>query len=109
MTIGRATYGADVLSHLGILTVPDLGVEGGDYPAVELDAVGAVDLVLVPSEPYSFEEEHVDELREAFPGIAVVRVDGRDLFWWGSRTAGALGRLAATLHAGSGFGSPVAL
>ena len=31
------------------------------------------------------------------PAVPVVRVDGRDLFWWGSRTPGAVSRLRAQL------------
>ena len=55
-------------------------------------------VVLVPSEPYEFRDVHLDELRAAFgAGVPVVRVDGRDLFWWGSRTAGAVSRLGAQL------------
>ena len=41
---------------------------------------------------------NLDELRDAFGAdVPVVRVDGRDLFWWGSRTAGAMSRLGAQL------------
>ncbi len=59
---------------------------------------GRPGVVLVPSEPYEFRDGHLDELREAFgAGVPVVRVDGRDLFWWGSRTSGAVSRLRAQL------------
>jgi hypothetical protein len=50
--------------------------------------------VLAPSEPYPFAERHVPLLQEVAP---VILVDGQDLFWWGSRTAGAQARLAAQL------------
>lgn len=91
MTIGPATYGASVLAHLGVGLV---AAPAGDYPEVELDDVAAAapDLVLVPSEPYEFTDAHVSELSERIGG-AVRRVDGQDLFWWGSRTLPALERL----------------
>ncbi|WP_420453490.1 helical backbone metal receptor [Ilumatobacter sp.] len=97
MTISGATYGASLLAHLGIGLV-DVGAEGA-YPTVELADVARLepDLVLVPSEPYVFGDDHVAELATALPGAAVERVDGQDLFWWGSRTPGALDRLAARL------------
>ncbi len=95
MTIGPRTYGASVLEHVGWTTV------GGDadYPVVDLDVVAGArpDAVLVPSEPYDFDERHLDELRDALPGVPVVRIDGRDLFWWGVRTPAALERIGRRL------------
>ena len=48
------------------------------------------DVVLAPSEPYPFKVRHRAELESVAP---VVLVDGKDLFWWGSRTPAALARL----------------
>ena len=48
------------------------------------------DVVLAPSEPYAFGERHRTELETVAP---LIFVDGQDLFWWGSRTLAALGRL----------------
>jgi ABC-type Fe3+-hydroxamate transport system substrate-binding protein len=100
MSINADTYGASVLRALGIGLVT-----AGDpdrYPTVELDDVVArrPDVVLVPSEPYEFRDAHLDELRAAIPGVRVERVDGRDLFWWGVRTPGAIDRLGAQLRSG---------
>jgi ABC-type Fe3+-hydroxamate transport system substrate-binding protein len=95
MTINGNTYGSDLLARLGARNVfadhPDR------YPRLDLEAASAAapDLVLAPTEPYAFRPEHLDELRR---GVApVVVVDGRDLFWWGVRTPGALVRLAVLL------------
>ncbi|MEM9033275.1 MAG: helical backbone metal receptor [Actinomycetota bacterium] len=93
MTIGPDTYGGSLLAVLGIRIVPE---DLGDYPSLDdeqLVALGA-DVVLVPDEPYAFQERHRAELEAFGP---VVFVDGKDLFWWGARTAGALGRLEARL------------
>ena len=97
MTINGATYGASLLASIGWDTAAS-SVE--PYPTIELDDphLAPVDLVAVPSEPYSFTEDHVIELRSAFPGVPVVRVDGEDLFWWGIRTAEAQRRLDAALR-----------
>ena len=100
MSIGIGTYGASLLDLLGIDLVtadaPD------PYPTVELDEIGRrhPDLVLVPSEPYAFTDDHVDELSAEIAGAEVVRVDGQDLFWWGARTPAAIDRLSAVLHRG---------
>jgi ABC-type Fe3+-hydroxamate transport system substrate-binding protein len=102
MTIASNTYGGSLLAHLGV----DLVATGSDdaYPTVELDAIASQgpDLVLVPSEPYEFDDGHVGELTAAFPTSAVVRVDGQDLFWWGSRTPKAIERLARALDVARG-------
>ncbi|MFK7918837.1 MAG: helical backbone metal receptor [Ilumatobacter sp.] len=97
MTISDATYGASLLSTLG---VDSITVGSGAYPTVELEEVAAIrpDLVLVPSEPYVFDDQHVSELAAALPDARIIRVDGQDLFWWGSRTPAAISRLKAALE-----------
>jgi ABC-type hemin transport system substrate-binding protein len=95
MSINAATYGASVLGELGIDLVT---ADAADpYPIVDLGALPAPDLVLVPSEPYDFDRAHVDELAAALPDARILRIDGQDLFWWGIRTDAALRRLAARL------------
>jgi hypothetical protein len=95
MALGVPTYGASLLASLGVAVVPD---DAGPYPEVSLDALAAtgVDLVLVPSEPYSFTDAHLAELRPVAP---TVRVDVQDLFWWGARTVAAVERLRASIAA----------
>ncbi len=99
MSLGRGTYGSSLLSEAGIRNVLD-GSDGA-YPEFGVEEASALqpDFVLAPSEPYPFSERHRSELERVAP---VAFVDGRDLFWWGVRTAGALNRLielAATLTA----------
>lgn len=94
MTIGAATYGSSLLARIGVANV--FADADADYPEVTLDEVARrrPDVVLVPSEPYEFRDEHLDELGAIAPAV---RVDGQDLFWWGARTAGALSRLSAAI------------
>jgi len=99
MSINADTYGASVLARIGISLVT--ADDASRYPTVELEDVAAAapDLVLVPSEPYAFRDDHVVELRAAVPDAVVTRIDGRDLFWWGLRTPRAVRRLASQLAA----------
>jgi hypothetical protein len=53
------------------------------------------DLVVAPSEPYPFAERHVRELETVAADVRLV--DGRDLFWWGTRSAAAVERLREVL------------
>lgn len=95
MTVNADTYGSSVLHACGVDSAyadhPDR------YPTISLDdAVSRTpDLVILPSEPYPFTERHVEEARSVAPDVRLV--DGRDLFWWGVRTPGALERLGALL------------
>jgi ABC-type Fe3+-hydroxamate transport system substrate-binding protein len=96
MTFNDDTYGASLLDALGVDTV--FGDAPERYPTVTLDDVIArqADLVLLPSEPYPFAERHRGEFSRVAGDVRLV--DGRDLFWWGVRTVGALRRLAEALR-----------
>ncbi len=97
MTISSATYGASVLRCLGIDLAP---IESSDaYPTVSPEEITGAQpsLIIVPTEPYEFNEDHVAELSGLVPSAEVVRVDGQDLFWWGQRTVEAVSRLAVAL------------
>lgn len=99
MSIGAATYGSSVLAALGVENVfADAPV---DYPEVTLDGARtrSPDLVLVPSEPYGFSDDHLEEMSVV---ARPVRVDGQDLFWWGARTPDALRRLHAAITSAAG-------
>jgi ABC-type Fe3+-hydroxamate transport system substrate-binding protein len=92
MSINAATYGSSLLAAAGIDNIFSGAEER--YPAVTLEEASArrPNVVLAPSEPFPFGERHRGELTPVAP---VILVDGRDLFWWGVRTAGALRRLSA--------------
>lgn len=92
MALGQPTYGASILAHLGVEVVGP----AGPYTETSLDDAVALhaDVVLAPSEPYPFSTRQLGELTQVAP---VIFLDGRDLFWWGTRTPGALVRLAEQL------------
>jgi ABC-type hemin transport system substrate-binding protein len=94
MSINAQTYGSSLLEAVGFINV--LAGDQATYPTVSLDAVAALrpDVVLAPSEPYPFSERHRGELEAVAP---VLLVEGKDVFWWGVRSAGAVKRLAALL------------
>jgi ABC-type Fe3+-hydroxamate transport system substrate-binding protein len=95
MTINDDTYGASILAAIGITNI--FGDAAERYPTVTLDDVAAkrLDVVLLPSEPYPFAPRHVADVASLAPEVQLV--DGRDLFWWGARTAAAIARLGQLL------------
>ena len=75
--------------------MPDLtgGYAGAArYPAVTGDEpwLGAVERVLLSSEPFAFQDRHVAEVQALCPAAQVLRVDGELLSWYGSRAVAGL-------------------
>jgi ABC-type Fe3+-hydroxamate transport system substrate-binding protein len=118
MTLNADTFGSDVLAHAGIANAfgdrlrlyplaADLGktapkdAAGRDvrYPRVTLDEVRArgADLLVLPDEPHAFSAADEGVLHAALPAARVVRVSGKDLFWYGAWTIDAVPRLRAQL------------
>ncbi len=97
MSLAAETYGSSLLEHVGIANV--FAAAGDRYPEVSLADVARLgpDLALLPSEPYAFAGRHVAEIADAVPGARPLLLDGRDVFWWGSRTPAAAERLARVL------------
>jgi len=118
MTLNADTFGSDVLAHAGVAnafgdrlrlyplaadlgkTAPkDAGGRDVRYPRVTLEEVRArgAELVMLPDEPHAFSEADEAVLHEALPAARVVRVSGKDLFWYGAWTIDAVPRLRAQL------------
>ncbi|MCX5744926.1 MAG: helical backbone metal receptor [Proteobacteria bacterium] len=118
MTINADTFGSDMLAQAGIANAfgdrlrlyplaADLGKDvsrdaaGRDirYPRVTLAEVATrkPDLVVLPDEPWAFTPEDEAKLRAALPEARVVRVSGKDLFWYGAWTIDAIDRLRLQL------------
>jgi len=95
MTVSRDTYVSRMLALVKWETVP---AECTDrYPKIQLDSgvLDGADAVLLSSEPYSFREGHLAELR-AEPLLAKKRIaliDGAMTAWYGSRAIEGLGYL----------------
>lgn len=85
MVAGATTYINDVLRKLGFF---NLGEEfEGRYPEIAISRFNELqpDLVLLSSEPFPFNENHIDMFREFFPQAKVLMVDGEMFSWYGSR------------------------
>ncbi len=91
MVVGRNTFTADIASRLGWdcvhATRPDR------YPTVTAaELVADVELAVLPDEPYVFTET---DGPEAFAGIPVALVSGRELTWYGPSLVHARASLSA--------------
>jgi ABC-type Fe3+-hydroxamate transport system substrate-binding protein len=90
MTINNDTYGGSILEAAGFANI--FNAHTNRYPTVDPEEIAAKcpDAVFAPSEPYPFTERQRAEL-EVFAPVRFV--EGKDLFWWGARTPGALARI----------------
>ncbi len=103
MTFRRSTYIGDMLARAGCANV--FGERSGpEFFEVTLEEILAASpaLVVLPDEPYVFEQKHAAELREAGLEARALLVDGKDLAWYGPRIPGALTRLAAQVRIAGG-------
>jgi len=120
MTLNADTFGSDILACAGAHNVfadrlrlyplaADLGkgpaVDAGGrdvrYPRIRLDEIAgrAPALVLLPDEPHAFTADDARALAEVVPGVPVVPISGKDLFWYGAWTLEGLPRLRAVIDA----------
>jgi ABC-type Fe3+-hydroxamate transport system substrate-binding protein len=94
MTVSRDTYISRFLALAGWETVPEQVPTR--YPRIALmpELIANTHRVLLSSEPYSFRQHHVEELKALFPPrVGVHIVEGDYLAWYGSRAIPGLGYL----------------
>lgn len=95
MTVARDTYIANMLASVNWKTLPD--VTGGDHGAARYPTLTGtepwlqhVDRVLLSSEPYRFDANHLAEAQHLCPQAVVQLIDGELLSWYGPRAAAGL-------------------
>ncbi|MEV0763237.1 helical backbone metal receptor [Nocardia sp. NPDC050435] len=95
MVVGRDTFTADVAARLGLDLVH--AAHPDRYPRLTAaELTRDVELAVLPDEPYVFTES---DGPDAFPGIPVALVAGRDLTWYGPSLTAARATLSAQLAA----------
>jgi len=93
MTVSRDTYVSRTLALFGLQTLPERA--DTRYPEISLEEpwLRDIDLVLLSSEPYRFQEKHLDEMKTILHK-PVHLIDGEMTSWYGSRAIAGLGYLA---------------
>lgn len=104
MTFNADTYAHDLLRVAGGENVA--AARADRYPVVELDEIAAAapEVVLLPDEPYRFQERDLPALAPlaGTPALAAGRVhlvDGKALAWYGPRIGAGVAAFAALLAA----------
>ena len=85
MVAGHGTFVNDMLLRLGLINVFDEG--DARYPEITAKEVedASPEVILLSSEPYPFQQKHLEEFKEICPDARVLLVDGELFSWYGSR------------------------
>jgi ABC-type Fe3+-hydroxamate transport system substrate-binding protein len=83
MAAGPRTFIHDIMTRIGLENV----IQDQRYPVVTSDELRMLNpqLVLLSSEPFPFDQRHIDELRSILPLARFMLVDGEMFSWYGSR------------------------
>jgi ABC-type Fe3+-hydroxamate transport system substrate-binding protein len=84
MTVSRDTYVSRTLGLFGLQTLPEAA--DARYPEISLEEswLRDIELVLLSSEPYRFQEKHLNEIKNTLQKPARL-IDGEMTSWYGSR------------------------
>lgn len=84
MAAGGETYIHDIMHHAGFDNVLNQQMR---YPEITVAALQEkrTELVFLSSEPYPFQQKHINELQSALPDTRIELVDGEMFSWYGSR------------------------
>jgi len=93
MTVSRDTYVSRMLGLVGLQTLPETAAARYPKLALEEPWLRDVELVLLSSEPYRFQEKHLAEVNIALKKPARL-IDAEMTSWYGSRAIQGLRYLA---------------
>lgn len=82
MVVGDSTYINSVLESLHL--VNPFTQFDGRYPAITFEDLqnAQLDYLFLATEPFRFQDKHVQEFAEKLPGVKVSLIDG-EMFWYG--------------------------
>lgn len=84
MTVGHDTFIHHLMERGGFENVFGSASRYPEITAADLASAGP-EVVLLPDEPYPFNEQHAPRFRDLLRNAAVVCVDGQAFSWYGSR------------------------
>jgi ABC-type Fe3+-hydroxamate transport system substrate-binding protein len=88
MTVGGDTFIHDMLQRCGCINVFANSLRYPQTTITELQSL-EVELLLLSTEPYPFQQKHVNALQTLLPGTTIALVDGEYFSWYGSRLCAA--------------------
>ena len=84
MTIGSDTFIHEILDKLGFENVFK---NEKRYPEISVEEMKNADFIFLSSEPFPFQQKHIDELQKELLNSKIVLVDGEAFSWYGTHLA----------------------
>ena len=84
MTIGSDTFIHHILSELGFENIFN---NQKRYPEISTKDLVEAEVIMLSSEPFPFQEKHVEALKSIFPEKKILLVDGEAFSWYGTHLA----------------------
>lgn len=83
MWVGKDTFINDMLSHCGFSNL----ITQDRYPEIEIGTLlnQKPDIIFLSSEPYPFQQKHLESIKSQFNNTEISIVDGEIFSWYGSR------------------------
>ena len=84
MAVASNTFIHTMLSKMGL---KNCLAEKSRYPELDVAEIKALapDIIFLSSEPFPFQEKHIEELQQICPDARIMLVDGEMFSWYGSR------------------------
>lgn len=84
MTVGSDTFIHEIIEKLGF---ENLFKNEKRYPEISLDQMQEAGFIFLSTEPFPFQQKHVEELQNELPGKKIIVVDGEAFSWYGTHLA----------------------
>ncbi len=84
MTVGFDTFIHDILDKIGF---QNIFKNQKRYPEISVEDLKSADYIFLSSEPFPFQQKHIDELQKELPDAKISLVDGEAFSWYGTRLA----------------------
>ncbi|MBS1745764.1 MAG: ABC transporter substrate-binding protein [Bacteroidetes bacterium] len=84
MVAGGGTFINEMMQYAGF---ENIFKERSRYPETKIEELQQLDCeyILLSSEPYPFQQKHIDELQSLLPSSKIILVDGEMFSWYGNR------------------------
>ena len=81
MTVGSDTFIHEIIEKLGFT---NLFEDSKRYPEISVNQMKEAEYVFLSSEPFPFQQKHIDELQKELPDSKIMLVDGEAFSWYGT-------------------------
>lgn len=91
IAVGGGTFIGSVLFQINLRNC--LRNSEKRYPKININLLNDFDLLILPSEPYSFSENDIEGLKNIYPVKQIITVDGEMFSWYGTHQLKAISYL----------------